>query len=64
MHRRECHAAESETELVLELAKIRENLVDDVMRIGEPLFMLFDFATFGRPVYEDLVTKFVQGQVT
>ena len=30
----------------------------------EPLFMLFDFAEFEVDVYNDIVTKFVQGHAT
>jgi hypothetical protein len=28
------------------------------------MFMLFDFAEFNRSVYEDIVRKYEQGQVT
>ena len=42
---------------------LRTNIVDHVMQILEPMFMLFDFAEFGRPVYADIVSKFVAGHV-
>ncbi len=33
------------------------------MNILEPMFMLFDYAEFGRPVYTDIVTKFAAGHI-
>lgn len=58
------HENESQTEIVTILGSIRKTLVDDVRRITEPMFMLFDFAKFDDSVYADIVRKFEQGQVT
>jgi len=54
----------SETEIVTILGKMRETLVDDVRRILEPLFMLFEFQEFELSVYEDIVRRFEQGSVS
>lgn len=58
------HENESQAEIVTILGSIRKTLVDDVKRITEPMFMLFDFAKFDDSVYADIVRKFEQGQVT
>jgi TIR domain len=55
---------ESQAELVEETGKLRENIVADVRKITEPLFMLFDFMKFEDRVYEDIVTSFAKGQAT
>lgn len=54
----------SETELVLTLGKIREDLVKEVQKVAEPLFLLFDFQQFEDKVYDDIVRRFEQGEVT
>lgn len=56
--------AQSETEIVVVLGTIRETLVDDVRRIAEPLFMLFDFEEFQPQIYNDIVRRFEQGNVS
>jgi len=61
---RKCMAPRSQTEFVVELGAIRSSLVDQVMQVAEPLFMLFDFAKFGRDIYRDIVTRFESGEVT
>jgi hypothetical protein len=45
------------------LGKMRETVVDDVRRILEPLFMLFDFQEFQPQIYEDIARRFEQGTV-
>lgn len=45
------------------LSGLREGLVDHVISLLSPMFMLFDFRTFERSVYEDIVNKFAQGHV-
>jgi TIR domain-containing protein len=54
-------ASTSEIETVLETMK--QTRVEDVKRILEPMFMLFDFQQFNDVVYEELVRKFEQGQI-
>lgn len=61
---RKAHEASSESEVVVVLGTMRDTLVEDVQRLTEPLFMLFDFQQFERSVYENIVRKFEQGQVT
>jgi hypothetical protein len=52
----------SESEAVVTLGSISENLVNDVHRLTAPLFMLFEFAEFSDKVYEDIVRKFEKGE--
>lgn len=54
----------SQSEIVEEAGKFRDHLVNNVRRITEPLFMLFDFAQFDSRVYDDIVTKFAKGEAT
>ena len=54
----------SQAQIVEEVGKLRANLVENVRRITEPLFMLFDFAQFEPRIYEDIVTKFANGHAT
>lgn len=55
---------QSEAEIVSVLGSMKETLVEDVRRIAEPLFMLFDFQEFAPQIYEDIVRRFEQGKVT
>ena len=41
----------------------KETLVEDVRRITEPMFMLFDYSTFEGSVYADIVRRFEKGEV-
>lgn len=54
----------SQTELTLVLGEIKANLVTEVQRVTAPLFMLFDFKTFNDQIYTDIVSRFVDGEVT
>jgi len=54
----------SQSEIVEEAGRLQEHLVDNVRRISEPLFLLFDFMRFDSSVYDDIVTKFAKGQAT
>jgi hypothetical protein len=54
----------SETQIVSALGQIRPRLVDLVIQICAPLFMLFDFKQFDRKVYEQIVVDFVAGKIT
>jgi hypothetical protein len=55
---------ESQVEIVEEVGRLRENIVADVRKITEPLFMLFDFTEFDTKVYEEIITSFVNGRAT
>lgn len=54
----------SQSQVVEEVGYLREHLVDNVRRITEPLFMVFDFAQFDPKVYEDIVISFSKGNAT
>ena len=56
--------AVSETETVIVLGDIQTALVDEVRRVCEPMFMLFDFQEFAPQVYEDIVRRFEAGETT
>jgi hypothetical protein len=55
---------ESQVEIVEEIGRLRDNIVADVRKITEPLFMLFDFTEFDTKVYEEIITSFVNGRAT
>jgi hypothetical protein len=57
-------AAYSNKEFVVEVGRIREDIVRLVSLVCSPMFELFDFTEFGPPIYEDIVSKFVNGIVT
>jgi TIR domain len=61
---RTCRESISEAEVVVVLGKSRESLVEDVRRIVEPLFMLFEFQEFGAQIYEDIVRRFEKGETS
>ncbi|MBC7490457.1 MAG: toll/interleukin-1 receptor domain-containing protein [Glaciimonas sp.] len=54
----------SETETVIVLGDIHTALVDEVRRVCEPMFMLFDFQELAPQVYEDIVRRFEAGEAT
>ena len=56
--------AVSETEAVVVLGDIQGALVDEVRRVCEPMFMLFDFQEFAPEIYEDIVRRFEKGEST
>lgn len=56
--------AVSESETVIVLGDIQAALVDEVQRVCEPMFMLFDFQQFASEVYEDIVRRFEAGETT
>ena len=58
------HESVSESEIVVCLGKSRETLVDDVRRIVEPMFMLFEFQEFGEGIYKDIVRRFEKGETS
>jgi|HubBroStandDraft_1064217.scaffolds.fasta_scaffold108860_2 hypothetical protein len=57
-------ADESQVELVEDIGNLRAHIVEDVRKITEPLFMLFDFMEFDDKVYEEIVTEFVKGRAS
>ncbi|MCK6388148.1 MAG: toll/interleukin-1 receptor domain-containing protein [Zoogloea sp.] len=58
------HESTSESEIVLSLGRMQETRIDDVRRITEPLFMLFEFQEFGEAVYTDIVQRFEKGETS
>lgn len=54
----------SESQFQASVAVLRDRLVDQVVQVVEPMFMLFDFKRFDRKVYEEIVNNFVAGRVT
>lgn len=54
----------SQTQLVESVGLIRQTLIQNVRRVTEPMFILFDFKEFGADVYTDIVNRFVAGEVT
>jgi TIR domain len=58
------HEATSESEIVVVLGRMGDTLVDDVRRIVEPLFMLFEFQEFGEAIYTDIVRRFEKGEAS
>jgi hypothetical protein len=53
-----------EADLSGSLDELEADLVDKVVELAAPLFHVFDFFEVSRPVYEDIVNKFVDGQIT
>jgi cytidylate kinase len=52
---------ESTSEITTVLGKMSETLVDDVRKLVEPMFTLFDFMQFNVAVYDDIVRSFERG---
>lgn len=63
VHPRKTVETNSVTEIVTVLESMGANRVDDVRRLLEPMFMLFDFQEFDPRVYEDLVRSFERGEI-
>lgn len=58
------HEAVSESEIVVVVGRMRETLVDDVRRLVEPMFMLFEFQEFTPEIYNDIVRRFEKGETS
>jgi hypothetical protein len=58
------HESTCEAEIVVALGKMRETLVEDVRRLVEPLFMLFEFQEFNESIYTDIVRRFEKGETS
>ncbi len=54
----------SRAQIIETLGTMDQHLAENVHRITESLFMLFDFAEFTSPVYEEIITNFQRGRVT
>jgi hypothetical protein len=54
----------SEAQVVATVSRLRAEIVENVMQVAAPMFMLFDFAEFADTIYADIVRKYEQGQVT
>ena len=52
---------ESTSEITTTLGTMSQTRVDDVRKIAEPMFMLFDFMQFNVVVYDDIVRDFERG---
>ena len=57
-----CVEQQAESEIVTTLGSIHETLVQDVQRLLEPMFMLFEFAQFNESIYTDIVRRFEKGE--
>ena len=55
---------QSQSQVVVVLGRIRDDLVDEVRRIAAPMFMLFDFREFEQGIYADIVRRFENGEVS
>jgi hypothetical protein len=51
------------SEISTTLGAMGDTRVEDVKRLLEPLFMLFDFQQFDTKVYEDIVRNFEEGKI-
>jgi hypothetical protein len=60
---RRCVENESSSELVAPLQSLEGDLQGHVKQLLAPLFVLFDFFEVSDSVFEDIVNKFVQGEV-
>jgi hypothetical protein len=58
------HESVSDSEIVIEIGKSSELMVDYVRRLVEPMFMLFDFQEFHEEIYTDIVRRYEKGQVS
>jgi MinD-like ATPase involved in chromosome partitioning or flagellar assembly len=55
---------EARSTVILRLGAIESLLVETVKKLCEPLFVVFDFASFSDEVYQQIVTDFVKGKVS
>jgi hypothetical protein len=61
---RETLEEEVRVKMVFRLGAVESAIVETVKKLCEPLFVVFDFATFSDEVYEQIVTDFVKGRVS
>jgi hypothetical protein len=55
---------ESEVERMMQVGSIRSSMAETVKQVLAPMFMLFDFQQFDDLIYEDIVTRFMNGEVS
>jgi hypothetical protein len=55
--------SESTSEVVTILGMMEQTRVDDVRKLLEPMFMLFDFQEFSAAVYDGIVRGFERGEI-
>ncbi len=58
------HESEIEVEITATLDEVEAQLVEKVKELLSPLFQLFDFFVVADPIYEDIVNRFVKGEVS
>jgi hypothetical protein len=61
---RTSNEGDTSAEIVAILGHMQETRVEDVRKILEPMFMLFDFMQFNVEVYDDIVRSFESGRVS
>ncbi|MDQ3673251.1 MAG: toll/interleukin-1 receptor domain-containing protein [Gemmatimonadota bacterium] len=54
----------SQTEFIEHVGSLEPELSRHVQQVLSPLFMLFNFTEFGTEVYDDIVSRFVRGDVS
>ena len=57
-------AGESEVERTMQVGSIQSSMAETVKQVLAPMFMLFDFQQFEDRIYEDIVTRFTNGEVS
>jgi hypothetical protein len=62
--KRVSHEDIAQSDLVVQVGKIRDGLVESVQSILAPMFMLFDFFELNSTVFEDIVRRFESGEVS
>jgi hypothetical protein len=61
---RKCEEELSDEEVSGSIDEFEKELVGKVETLLSPLFRLFEFFELGRPIYEDIVNKFIKGIVS
>jgi hypothetical protein len=54
---------ESQSEIIAVLEEMKQTRAEDVRKLSEPMFMLFDYSQFAPTVYNEIVRNFEQGKV-
>ena len=58
------HEDTSETEIAVLLSNLDQELIGNVRRICDPMFMLFEFQEISLKVYKDIITRFRNGETS
>jgi len=64
MFRKRSIESVSESEIVTVLGTMKQTLVDDVRKLLESLFLLFEFQSFNESIYRDIVRRFEGGETS